>query len=276
LKFPLLKFVFVLVLCTSAAAQSTTGPNRQPASDVSAIALPDAPLPQTVDPVPSDKGNDPTLRNTPIHILNDQAAIWTSPARVRERDFVILLPLGLATAAAITTDQRAMTSVVSHDALFIHRNVQVSDFLTGGLIGAPVTLMGIGHFHANPHAMESGILSGEALIDGVVVEQGMKLMFWRERPSQDQAKGKFFQQSAGIDSSFPSSHSLLAWSSASVLAHEYPSRWVQLSVYSMAAGVSLTRILGQQHFPSDVLVGSAAGWLIGRYVYHRHHKIRLE
>jgi membrane-associated phospholipid phosphatase len=41
-------------------------------------------------------------------------------------------------------------------------------------------------------------------------------------------------------------------------------------VYSAATGVSLTRVLGQEHFPSDVLVGGAAGWLIGRYVVRRH------
>jgi membrane-associated phospholipid phosphatase len=30
--------------------------------------------------------------------------------------------------------------------------------------------------------------------------------------------------------------------------------------------------LGQQHFPSDVLVGSAFGWMIGHYVYKKHHR----
>jgi membrane-associated phospholipid phosphatase len=63
----------------------------------------------------------------------------------------------------------------------------------------------------------------------------------------------------------------VAWSSAAVLAEEYPSRLNQFAVYSIATGVSLTRVLGQQHFPSDVLVGSAFGWMIGHYVYKRHH-----
>jgi len=65
------------------------------------------------------------------------------------------------------------------------------------------------------------------------------------------------------------------WSSAAVIAEEYPSRWVQFGVYSMAAGVSVTRVLGQEHFPSDVLVGSAAGWLVGHYVYRRHQRARM-
>jgi len=105
----------------------------------------------------------------------------------------------------------------------------------------------------------------------VVVEQGMKLIFWRERPYQDGGRGRFFQSNAGVDSSFPSSHSVLAWASAAVIAGEYPNPWTQVLVYGGAAGISFTRLMGQQHFPSDVLVGSAVGWLVGHYVYkHRH------
>jgi membrane-associated phospholipid phosphatase len=34
--------------------------------------------------------------------------------------------------------------------------------------------------------------------------------------------------------------------------------------------VGITRVLGQEHFPADVLVGGAAGWFIGHYVVKRH------
>jgi membrane-associated phospholipid phosphatase len=57
---------------------------------------------------------------------------------------------------------------------------------------------------------------------------------------------------------FPSSHSMLAWTIAGVTAGEYPSKWVQLGAYSLATSVSLMRVLGQEHFPTDVLVGGAA------------------
>jgi membrane-associated phospholipid phosphatase len=124
------------------------------------------------------------------------------------------------------------------------------------------------------HARETGLLSAEALLDGLVVEQGIKLITWRERPNVDGQHGRFFQSSAGVDSSFPSSHSVVAWATASAIASEYPSHWTQFFVYSAATGVSLTRVMGQQHFPSDVLVGSAAGWLIGHYVVQRHHRAR--
>jgi membrane-associated phospholipid phosphatase len=63
---------------------------------------------------------------------------------------------------------------------------------------------------------------------------------------------------------------MLAWSVAGVVAGEYPSKWVQLGAYSLASSVSVMRVLGQEHFPTDVLVGGAAGWLIGHYVFKKH------
>jgi membrane-associated phospholipid phosphatase len=140
------------------------------------------------------------------------------------------------------------------------------------MIAAPVGLLGWGAWKDNPHAREAGLLGAEAMANGVVVEQGMKLIFWRERPGVDNSNGKFFQTSAGIDSSMPSSHSVITWASAAVLAGEYPSTLNRILIYSAATGVSVTRVWGQQHFPSDVLVGSATGWLIGHYVFRRHHK----
>lgn len=228
--------------------------------------MPDAPLPQVEDK------EAVTLGKTPIRILKDQTAIWTSPIHIRAHDFVWLAPLAVATGGAIATDHHVMTSVISHDPSFNQANVDVSNGLIGGFIVSPVALYGFGYFQQDARAREAGILGGEALIDGVVVAQGMKLIFWRDRPALDNAHGSFFQTSAGLDSSFPSSHSVLAWSAAAVIAGEYTSRWTQLGVYSLATGVSLRRVLGQEHFPADVLVGSAAGWLIGHYVHRTHHR----
>src|SRR5579863_2166153 len=250
----------ILLVFPLAAASAAPSPAQAAES-----SLPDAPTQQQTV----------TLRDTPANILKDQAAIWSSPVHLRERDLRWLIPLGLATAVTITADHQIMSSEVSHEAKFNHDNVIASDVLTGALIAVPVALIGKGQWFNDDQGKEAGILGGEAIVDGVVVEQGMKLIFWRERPSADGAKGKFFQANAGVDSSFPSSHTVLAWSSAAALAGEYTSWWQQAGLYSMATGVTVTRVLGQQHFPSDVLVGSAAGWLVGHYVYRKHHKVRI-
>lgn len=247
----------VLLLIAAALCVSADAQTWPPATSV-----PNAPQPQ----------ESVTLRATPLNILKDQGAIWSSPIRIRDKDLGYLIPLGLAVTAALTTDHQAMSEVVSQNPSFNNANTNASNVLVAPFIAAPGVLLAAGQFSHNEHARETGILGGEAMLDGLVVEQGMKLIFFRERPTVDGAKGKFFQTDVGWDSSFPSSHSMIAWSSAAVLADEYPSRLNQIGLYTLATGVSLTRVLGQQHFPSDVLVGSAFGWMIGHYVYKKHHR----
>lgn len=57
---------------------------------------------------------------------------------------------------------------------------------------------------------------------------------------------------------------------ARVVSGEYPSKRVALAAYLLAAAVSASRVTARDHFPSDVLVGGAIGYLVGSYVgYHR-------
>lgn len=226
--------------------------------------LPDTPLPEAGRPV--------SLHDLPHNLLSDQGAIWSSPARLRDSNALGPALLVLATTVAITTDHQAMTSVVPQNASLNHEAVTASNGLVGGFLAAPVIVYGMGHIHHDDHAVETGILGGEAIADSVVVNEVLKFISMRERPTLDNSKGRFFQSSAATDSSFPSNHSVIAWSSAAVLASEYNGPMTQIAAYGLATGVSLTRVLGRQHFPSDVLVGSAVGWMVGRYVAHRHRR----
>ena len=225
-----------------------------------ANALPAAPTPQI--PV--------TEKGMTRAILKDQVAIWTSPLQIRPHDLFWLLPLGAATGVTLATDTDTMRDV-SRNPTFNKDSVNASNSLIGSEIAIPVTLYGVGLLNGNAHARQTGILSGEALADSIVLDEVTKIIFRRERPLYNNAAGDFFSSNAGTDSSFPSSHSMLAWTLAAVVAGEYPSRWVQVGLYSLATSVSLTRVLGQEHFPTDVLVGGAAGWLIGHYVFRKHH-----
>ena len=259
----------VVAFLSVAAAQSPSGTQTESAS-----ALPDAPQAQSAKPAaarPDDKITV-TLRATPLNILKDQAAIWTSPARIRERDLAYLIPLGLATTVTMTVDHQAMNSSKLNDSSLNSHATTASNGLLGGFVAAPVIIYGLGHIHHDEHATETGILGGEAMVDSLVVDEVMKAVSMRERPTLDGAKGKFFQTSVGLDSSFPSTHSMIAWSSAAVITAEYPGYMTKITAYGLASGLSISRVLARQHFPSDVLVGSAVGWLVGRYVIHRHHK----
>lgn len=241
--------------------------------------LPDAPSIQAADatghvPLQEQPHPQPTLLLLPGLFLSDGIHIVTAPAYIRTRDLKWLLPLAGASAAAFATDTTTANDVVSHDPGFNNSAVNASNILVGGFIAAPAALFVLGHATGNEHARESGLLGGEAIVDAAVAGELIKLVGFRERPLTDKGQGEFFIGSTGTNSSFVSEHSIITWSSAAVLAAEYPTWWKQAGIYTLASGLSLTRVLGEQHFPSDVLIGSATGWLIGHYVFRAHHHWR--
>lgn len=259
---PLFLVALTLSFCVVLHAHAQT----VPATNALSAVLPDAPTPQTPAP------DDVTIRSIPRNLLHDQGAIWSGPAHIRTHDLKWLLPLAAATGVAFATDQHTMTQVVSHDPSFNQASINTSNVLIGGWIAVPVAVYGFGRSYHDEHARQAGILTGESMVDGLVVGEVLRLFFLRERPNVDNARGQFFLTSAGANGSFVSEHSIVAWSAASALAAEYPAHWAQFALYSAATGVSLTRVIGQAHFPSDVLVGSSLGWLIGHNVVRHHQK----
>lgn len=146
--------------------------------------------------------------------------------------------------------------------------VNISNACTYGTAATAGGIYLTGLFTHDEHAQRTGILAAEASVDSFLLYGSMKLIFNRDRPYTSPHEGRFF---AGNFSggSFPSGHAALAFTLASVVAHEYPSWPVQLAMYGLATTVSTTRVTGGQHFPSDVFVGSTLGYLVGRYVANK-------
>jgi hypothetical protein len=204
------------------------------------------------------------------NIAGDQNALWIGPKSLRFVDADWLVPLGGAAAAMFATDS-SYSRHVSNSPNRIKYSKDLSNYGLASMVGIGGGLYLWGHVTHDDHKIETGILAGEAAIDSLVPVSAMKYAFGRERPLQDNYRGRFGQ--GGV--SFPSEHAAAAWSIASVIAHEYPGPLTSLFVYGLASAVSVSRITGKQHFPSDVLVGSAIGWLEGMYVYRKHHDPRV-
>jgi membrane-associated phospholipid phosphatase len=94
----------------------------------------------------------------------------------------------------------------------------------------------------------------------------------RQDPTQGSQTGKFWPHGPKTwpdGTSMPSEHRIDVCSFAHVVAGEYPGWGTKTIVYSMATTVSLSRVLARQHFPSDVIVGSTFGYLLGGLVIHQ-------
>jgi hypothetical protein len=214
-----------------------------------------------------------TIKKVLENLPGDQRTIWTSPFRLHPRDSVWVLPMLGTTGALIGSDAHSMQRERSN-ATAISRSNNVGDAGVASLVALPGLMYAWGAWHENAKERETGLLSGEALINSVAVNEAFKFVFARQRPDTAGGNGKFFSD---INSpAFPSTHAMLSWTAASVIAHEYPGPLTQVMVYGTAAAVSISRVTGRQHFPGDAVVGSAMGWLIGRQVYKAHHNPELE
>ena len=226
----------------------------------------------TSTPTPQPSPTPTLERKFLKNILRDQRAIWTSPLHLDKDDAKWLAPLGLSTAALIATDRR--TAGALHDnRLRLNISRDVSYLGSGYGTSAVVAVFYlVGRKTGNARARETGILGGEALIDSGIVAAVLKSATQRRRPRAKEP-GDFFK--GGL--SFPSGHTIASWSLATVVANEYrDNRLVQVTAYGLATVVSMSRFAGRNHFLSDVLVGSAIGYGIGRYVYRTHHDPTLE
>lgn len=200
----------------------------------------------------------------------DQAALWTNPGRGRFADLDWLVPLAGLTAGLLVTDRDASRHL-SNSPKRLDRSRQVSNFGTAAMVSAAGGLYLWGKATHDEHRRETGLLSGEALVNAIALATVVKYAAGRERPRADNGAGKFRQGG----SSFPSNHAAAAWSVASVVAHEYPGPLTKLLAYGLASAVSTGRVTGKEHFSSDVLIGSAIGWFVGQQVYRAHHKPEL-
>ena len=199
--------------------------------------------------------------------LSDQKAIWTSPLHLHSQDKSWLAPLAVGSLGLMAADQDIMrhfgSTPIAHSGSF-------SNYGLAAMIASAGSLYLRGASTDDEHSRETGFLAGEAATNSLIVAEAMKLAFQRPRPNAANA-GTFGAGGA----SFPSEHALAAWSIASVMAQEYPGPLTKLLAYGAATGISLSRVAAREHFPSDVVVGSALGLLIGRYVYRAHHDPEL-
>jgi len=260
---------------------AATGTAQDPASDPPLTPSPQVP-PTDSSPKPSTT-TAPSIEPGPSlekrfigNIFRDQRAILTSPFHLQGSDVKFLLPLGLATGGLIATDRRTADELIENGGSL--NRVRVSNNISrigsfygvGGVTGA-IYLFGRATHSAR--LRETGLLGAEAVIDAGIDVNLIKSVTQRSRPPADNGQGEFLEGGA----SFPSGHATASWALAAVIAHEYKdNRLIGFGAYGVAAIVSVSRFTGRDHFLSDVLVGSAIGYGIGRYVYRQHHDPSLD
>ena len=139
---------------------------------------------------------------------------------------------------------------------------------------------GIGVIAKDTRLKNMSLATLQSFIFAEVASAGIKVLTCRERPDANSQQPTANSQSwlgpfATFEStSFVSGHSTRAFALATTVAGFYPEKkWVGIVSYSLATMTSLGRVISKEHWTSDVIVGAALGYFIGRGVVKFNEKI---
>ncbi len=220
------------------------------------------PAPVAVSPDRVLAQSDLTVRNLPKFLAQDQLAFWTLPLHSSVQSLAFWVPATFGTAALVGNDT-AIEAKLPTSPTTVSRAANASTAGMLALLGVGGGLYMMGQAQHDDHQRETGFLVGEAAIDAYAASTAVQYTTQRERPFTGNNKGQFFYGG----NSFPSNTAAVSWAAASVIAHEYPGTLTKLLVYGLAAGVSAGRVIGEKHWTSDAVIGSAMGWYMGTQVY---------
>ena len=252
-------FLIFVTFLTSVSAQTLLLPEAVPAAATEAE-------PQSSPVQDSPVESQPSFKGFVDRFMQDQKSIWTSPAHIRAKDAKWLLPLTAATFLAFKKDQQISNRLATYPSL--QKNSLRFSEIGGPLptFGAAGALLALGKFNGNDRMTETGFRGLQAVGYANVVMHVIKPLTDRKRPA-DGGNGGFWTGGE----SFPSGHAMQTWALATVIANEYHDKpLIKFGMYGLASAVSFSRMSGQRHYASDVLIGSAIGYLIGKFVM-RHH-----
>ena len=115
-----------------------------------------------------------------------------------------------------------------------------------------------------------GVLVIASVIIGTVFTAPIKIIVNRPRPYFTLNKVVPLETETG--SSFPSGHSMRAFTLASVLSS---SRTLEIILYLYAFIIAFSRIYIGVHYPLDVIVGGIIGWITGKITLKLENKILI-
>ena len=121
----------------------------------------------------------------------------------------------------------------------------------------------------------------QSFVYAEVASAGLKVLTCRLRPSEVNSQQSTVNNQTWLgpfksfkSTSFPSGHAMRSFALATTIAGFYPDKkWVGIVSYSLATMTSLGRVVSKEHWASDVIVGAALGYFIGRGVVKFNEKI---
>ena len=270
----------LMVLCTIGASSPAAGQTPEPDQTAPAGSPASAP-PQAPSPAPQPRpavDRQGSWKLLLPNLLSDQGRIWSFPARLVQGQSWIPTAAVLGTTAGLVALDPTEAAYFRRTSSFQgFNNIFTSNATVLGTIATPLSLYAVGLIRKDSKMQRTALFAGEAIGDAEILTTVLKDATKRVRPAGIPPHGNFsdswFESSGSFlrgNGSFPSGHTIAAFSVATVIARRYGNhRWVPYAAYGMAALVGFSRLSLSSHFLSDVFMGGALGYSISRFTVLR-------
>jgi len=284
-KLTRLRSFFFFLIATLCVAQRCAA---QDALLSSSPAVPEVETPLPL-PVPGASSYAPVTKPSPEreiswrrlvpNLVQDQRQVWLFPVSVAHGHHLApTLAVAGITAGLVALDERNMNYFRRTQTFGRFNRVFSGSNTSLGMEVFPAAFYAVGLMRKDSYAQHTVLLAGEAVLDSEILTTALKDIDRRFRPASIPPNGDFSQSwfkethgsYLGGVGSFPSGHTIAAFSIATVFANRYPNpRWHVWLAYGLATVVGFSRVSLQSHFPSDVFAGAALGYAIAHYVVLR-------
>jgi hypothetical protein len=225
----------------------------------------------------SNPVREASLRRVLPNVFHDQKRVLTFPVSVAHGHHIkpVLAVAGF-TAGLIAIEEHNTQTFKRTQSFDGFNRTFSGPHTTLGMTAFPAAFYLVSLARKDHYGQKTFWLAGEAVLDSTILTTVMKDIDRRWRPRDVPAgqsntwfryrRGNYF---TGVGS-FPSGHTIAAFSLATVFASRYPKpRWHAWLAYGCASLIGFSRVPLQSHFPSDVFAGGALGYALTRYVVLR-------
>lgn len=232
-------------------------------------------------PVPAENTQLPYPGTTTVHLnmdyftgyLTDTEDILTSPACWNPSDW---LEASLITGIAVglyTQDGKVKSWVQNHKNATTQRLADDASNIYTLSVPALAVFGAYGYISSDEKAKTTFLLSTESLVISGFFVESLKYTTGRARPYTGDSHNTWYGFMTNDEyHSFPSGDASSAFAIATVVAIEYDNMIVPLLVYGASTLIALERIHNNDHWSSDVFVGSVIGYFTSKAVVAAHSK----
>ncbi len=208
-----------------------------------------------------------------LSYLEDTKNVFTSPFyATRKSLFKASVTLALSGTAFLFDAEINSFAQRNRAQITDHISSNVLEHLADGFYSIPINfcIVGTGYLSKDIKLKSAGLQTLKAMAISSLVVIIPKYVFQRHRPFEDSPSNNLrFEGPLGNfrHTSFPSGHTCSAFTIAAVYSEYYKeTMYVPVIAYSLATLAGISRMNDNKHWASDVLIGAALGYGIGKLI----------